>query len=63
MRVKEKSRPRIVAGVDHGDERKRTTDEVSKTCGWRQNWWLSLHHYKSRGYLLTAWAAPGIKVA
>jgi hypothetical protein len=28
--VKEKSRHRIVAGEDHGDERKRTTDEVSK---------------------------------
>jgi hypothetical protein len=28
--VKEKSRHRIVAGVGHGDERKRTTDEVSK---------------------------------
>ena len=28
--VKEKSRLRIVAGEDRGDERKRTTDEVSK---------------------------------
>ena len=28
--VKEKSRHRIVAGVDQGAERKRTTDEVSK---------------------------------
>ena len=28
--VKEKSRLKIVAGVDHGDERKRTTDEMSK---------------------------------
>ena len=28
--VKEKSRHWIVAGEDHGDERKRTTDEVSK---------------------------------
>ena len=28
--VKEKSRHGIVAGVDQGDERERTTDEVSK---------------------------------
>jgi len=28
--VKEKSRHRIVAGEDYGDEHKRTTDEVSK---------------------------------
>jgi hypothetical protein len=28
--VKEKSPLRILAGVDHGDECKRTTDEVSK---------------------------------
>ena len=28
--VEEKSRHRIVAGVDQGDEYKRTTDEVSK---------------------------------
>jgi hypothetical protein len=31
--VKEKSRHRIVAGEDQGDERKRTTDEVSKSTG------------------------------
>ncbi len=36
--VKEKSRHRIVAGEDHGDERKRTTDEVSKHMRWCQNW-------------------------
>ena len=36
--VKEKSRLRIVAGVEHGDERKRTTDEVSKIMRWFQNW-------------------------
>ena len=28
--VEEKSRQKIVAGVDQGDEYKRTTDEVSK---------------------------------
>jgi hypothetical protein len=27
-----------VAGEDQGDERKRTTDEVSKAKGRRQNW-------------------------
>jgi hypothetical protein len=26
------------------------------------NWWLSLHQDKSRGNLLTAWAASDIKV-
>jgi hypothetical protein len=36
--VKEKSRLRIVAGMGHGDERKRTTDEVSKKQGRRRNW-------------------------
>ena len=36
--VKEKSRLRIAAGVDHGDERKRTTDEVSKITRRCQNW-------------------------
>jgi hypothetical protein len=36
--VKEKSRLRIAAGEDHGDERKRTTDEVSKINGSCQNW-------------------------
>jgi len=28
--VKDKSRHKIAAGMDQGDERKRTTDEVSK---------------------------------
>jgi len=36
--VKEKSRHRIAAGEDHGDERKRTADEVSKIMRWCQNW-------------------------
>ncbi len=36
--VKEKSRLKIVAGEDHGDERKRTTDQVSKIMRWCQNW-------------------------
>jgi hypothetical protein len=29
----------------------------------RQNWWLSVRQDKSRGNLLTVWAASGIKVA
>ena len=36
--VKEKSRHRIVAGEGQGAERERTTDEVSKRNGRRQNW-------------------------
>ena len=36
--VKEKSRHRIVTGVGQGAERERTTDEVSKRYGRRQNW-------------------------
>jgi hypothetical protein len=36
--VKEKSRLKIVAGKNHGDERKRTTDEVSKIKRRCQNW-------------------------
>jgi len=61
--VKGKSRHGIVAGEDQGDERKRTTDEVSKWIGRRQNWWLSRHQDEHRGSLLTACVAPGIKVA
>jgi hypothetical protein len=29
---------KIVSGEVQGDERKRTTDEVSKTIRWRRNW-------------------------
>ena len=49
--------------VNQRDERKRTTDEVSKINGRRQNWWLSVRQDKLRGNLLTAWVASGIKVA
>jgi hypothetical protein len=38
VNIEEKSRLRIMAGEDQGDERKRTIDEVSKARGWRQNW-------------------------
>jgi hypothetical protein len=36
--IEEKSRHRTVAGEDQGDERKRTTDEVSKSIRRRRNW-------------------------
>jgi hypothetical protein len=40
--VKEKTRHRTMSGEVQGDERKRITDEVSKTKGWRRNWGPSL---------------------
>jgi len=52
--VKEKSRLRIVAGMNQGAERKRTIDEVSKIIRRRQNWWLTQRQDKFRGYLFTA---------
>ncbi len=61
--VKEKARHKTVSGMDHGDERKRTTDEVSKVSRCRQNWVLVPSQDKPRGNLFTAWAASGIKVA
>jgi len=36
--VKEKSGQRILAGMNQGDERKQTPDEVSKLFRRRQNW-------------------------
>ena len=53
-----------MAGEVQGDERKRTTDEVSKRQRRRQKLEASLVlQDKPRGSLLTAWAASGIKVA
>ena len=52
-----------MSGEAQGDERKRTTDEVSKTKGRRRNWRRTPLQDKSRGNLFTAWAASGIKVA
>ena len=60
--VKEKA-PRKVSVEVQGDERKRTTDEVSKTKRRCRNWRRTLLQDKSRGNLFTAWAASGIKVA
>jgi len=54
---------KTMSGKVQGDERKRTTDEVSKTKGRRRNWGLALLQDKSRRNLFTAWAASGIKVA
>jgi hypothetical protein len=39
----------IMSGEVQVDERKRTTDEVSKTKGRRQNWRRTLLQDKSRG--------------
>jgi hypothetical protein len=61
--VEGKDMAMTMSGEVQGDERKRTTDEVSKTKGRRRNWGLSLLQEESRGNLLTAWAASGIKVA
>ncbi|RPI51346.1 MAG: hypothetical protein EHM56_09645 [Chloroflexi bacterium] len=62
--VKEKIWHRTMSGEVQGDERKRTTDEVSKTSSVDvKTGRLSLLQDKSRGNLFTAWAASGIKVA
>jgi len=58
-----KGTAKTVSGEDQGDERKRTTDEVSKIFGRRQNWGLSVPRISSWGSLLTARAASGIEVA
>ena len=54
---------KTVSGEGQGGERKRTTAEVSKRIGRRQNWGLTGLQDKSKSYLSTAWAASGIKVA
>ena len=61
--VKEKTRHRTMSGEVQGDERKRITDEVSKTKRRCRNWRRTPLQDKSRGNLFTAWAASGIKVA
>jgi hypothetical protein len=50
-------------GEVQGDERKRTTDEVSKTKRRCRNWRRTPLQDKSKRNLLTAWMASGIKVA
>jgi hypothetical protein len=52
-----------MSGEVQRDERKRTTDEVSKINGWHQNWRPTVLQDKLRGNLFTAWAVSGIKVA
>ncbi len=61
--VEGKGTAKTVSGEVQGDERKRTTDEVSKTKRRCRNWRRTPLQDKSRGNLLTAWAASGIKVA
>ena len=53
----------IVSGEVQGDERKRTTDEVSKTMRRRQNWAVTLSRDKFSGYLFTGWTASGMEAA
>jgi hypothetical protein len=52
-----------MSGEVQGDERKRSTDEVSKGKRRHQNWRPSLLQDKLRGNLFIAWAVSGIKVA
>jgi len=54
---------KTVSGEDQGDERKRTTDEVSKYRDDVKTGVLAELRDKSRGDLLTVWAASGIKMA
>ena len=62
--VKEKARHETGSGKVQGDERKRTTDEVSKTStNGVKTGVLSLFQDKSRGNLFTAWRASGMQVA
>ena len=61
--VEGKDMAETMSGEVQGDERKRTTDEVSKTKRRCRNWRRTLLQDKSRGNLYTAWAASGIKVA
>jgi hypothetical protein len=55
---------KTMSGEIQGDERNRTTDEVSKTSYVDvKTGRLALLQDKSGGDLFTAWAASGIKVA
>ena len=47
--VEGKDMAKIVSGEVQGDERKRTTDEVSKTKGRCRNWRRTLLQDRSRG--------------
>ena len=60
MSVKEKSRLRIVAGEDQGDERKRTIRNIRDGVETGVLSWFQDKHGRT---LFTARAAPGIKVA
>ncbi len=61
--IEGKDMAKTVSVKVQGDERKRTTGEVSKTIRRCQNWRRTLLQDKSRRNLFTAWAASGIKVA
>jgi hypothetical protein len=61
--IEGKGMAKTVSGKVQGDERKRTTDEVSKTKRRCRNWRRTPLQDKSRENLFTVWAASGIKVA
>ena len=64
MSVDGKGMAKTVSGEVQGDERKRTTDEVSKTI--TDDVETGDFHYSRRSpgeNLFTAWAASGIKAA
>ena len=62
--VEGKGTAKTVSGKVQGDERKRTTDEVSKTStGDVETGGFHYSRISPVGNLHTAWAASGIKVA
>ena len=59
-----KGMAKTVSGEVQGDERKRTTDEVSKTSGDDvETGGLHYSRKKSKRNLFTAWMASGIEMA
>jgi hypothetical protein len=62
--LKEKAWQKTVSGEVQGDERKRTTDEVSKTSsGNVETGGLHYSRISPGENLFTAWTVSGIKVA
>ena len=62
--VEGKDMAETMSGEVQGDERERTTDEVSKTSiDGVKTGVLSLFQDKSGGNLFTAWTASGMQVA
>ncbi len=61
--VEGKGMAKTVSGRVQGDERKRTTEEVSKTKRRCRNGGVHYSRISPGENLFTAWAASGIKVA